>query len=85
MLTLARWRGDDRRSAPAKAVSCVHWYPVDTGMFLTGGYEGRVTVWDTETFKPATAFERQSRVHTVAMSPIAVRHSVVAGAVAALC
>lgn len=31
------------------AVSTAIWYPVDTGLFVTGSYDHRVNVWDTNT------------------------------------
>ncbi|KAI5067083.1 hypothetical protein GOP47_0017611 [Adiantum capillus-veneris] len=31
------------------SVSCVHWYPIDTGIFVTGSFDNFVNVWDTNT------------------------------------
>lgn len=31
------------------AVSSAIWYPVDTGLFVTGSYDHYVNVWDTNT------------------------------------
>lgn len=33
------------------AVSSVSWYPVDTGLFVTGSYDHYVKVWDTNSTK----------------------------------
>jgi DNA excision repair protein ERCC-8 len=30
-------------------VTCVVWYPVDTGLFVTGSADKQVKVWDTNT------------------------------------
>lgn len=60
-------------------MSCLAWYPVDTGLFVSGDYGGFLRVWDTERFCTATQFDRKTRVHAAAMSPIATSHSVVAG------
>lgn len=30
-------------------VRCVCWYPVDTGLFVTGGADSAVKLWDTNT------------------------------------
>ena len=35
-------------------ISSVAWYPFDTGMFITGGVDKLVRVWDTETYRFAT-------------------------------
>lgn len=31
------------------SVSSVQWYPVDTGLFVTGSYDKNINLWDTNT------------------------------------
>ena len=31
------------------AISSAIWYPVDTGLFITGSYDHHINVWDTNT------------------------------------
>lgn len=31
------------------AISTAIWYPIDTGLFITGSYDHYVNVWDTNT------------------------------------
>lgn len=31
------------------AVSSAIWYPIDTGLFITGSYDHLIKVWDTNT------------------------------------
>lgn len=31
------------------AVSSAIWYPIDTGLFITGSYDHHINVWDTNT------------------------------------
>lgn len=31
------------------AISSATWYPIDTGLFVTGSYDHHVNVWDTNT------------------------------------
>lgn len=33
------------------AVSSAIWYPVDTGLFITGSYDHYISVWDTNTIQ----------------------------------
>jgi len=60
------------------AVSSVQWYPFDTGMFVTSGMEGRVAVWDTNSFQVAHTFNMQTPVHAARMSPVATTHALIA-------
>ena len=63
------------------SVNSVVWYPVDTGMFVSGGQDGGVRVWDTNTFVVEATFTmRDAAVNSVAMSPLAAAstHSLVA-------
>lgn len=31
------------------AISSAIWYPIDTGLFVTGSYDHHINVWDTNT------------------------------------
>jgi len=39
--------GRQQRGMHAYLVSSVCWYPIDNGLFVTGSYDQRVKVWDT--------------------------------------
>ena len=55
------------------------WYPVDTGMFITGGTDGKVHTWDTNTFSISHSFTlRDASVNAVAMSGVSAAHSLIA-------
>jgi DNA excision repair protein ERCC-8 len=60
------------------SVSCVQWYPYDTGMFVSGGCEGRVCVWDTNAFSVAHSFPMGGVVHAARMSGVATTHALIA-------
>jgi DNA excision repair protein ERCC-8 len=60
------------------AVSCVQWYPYDTGLFISGSMDGQVTVWDTNTFTVAHTFKLNGIAHAARMSPVATTHSLIA-------
>ena len=62
----------------SKHISCVTWFPHDTGMFLSSGFDGSVKLWDTNALRMVLEFELPGRVHCAFMSPVATRHSLVA-------
>lgn len=62
------------------AVTCLQWYPFDTGMFVTGSRDYSVKVWDTNTLQVAQSFALGYPVHAVNMSPCANSHQLVATA-----
>lgn len=62
------------------AVSSVAWYPIDTGLFVSGGHDGRVKLWDSNSGEAAVEFELGLNVHAVAMSPVASSHCLIAAA-----
>jgi DNA excision repair protein ERCC-8 len=49
-------------------ISCVQWYPTDTGLFVTGGLDGLVRIWDTNAFKVALEFSVDDRVYGARMN-----------------
>lgn len=41
----------------AGGVTAVQWYPVDTGLFVSAGLDGRVKAWDANAFLPLTSWQ----------------------------
>lgn len=60
------------------SVTCVQWYPVDTGLFVTGSFDKKINLWDTNTHQVELQFEMPEKVHAIAMSSIAATHMLVA-------
>jgi DNA excision repair protein ERCC-8 len=44
------------------AISSAIWYPVDTGLFITGSYDHHINVWDTNTTQVGILFDLSSHV-----------------------
>jgi DNA excision repair protein ERCC-8 len=40
----------------------VQWYPVDTGLFVTGSYDKSVNLWDTNTRQVSERLMRLQKV-----------------------
>ncbi|GMH03188.1 hypothetical protein Nepgr_005027 [Nepenthes gracilis] len=60
------------------AVSSAIWYPVDTGLFMTGSYDHYINVWDTNTTQVVMNFKMPGKVYRIAMSPLATSHMLIA-------
>ncbi|GFQ06297.1 DNA excision repair protein ercc-8 [Phtheirospermum japonicum] len=60
------------------AISSAIWYPIDTGLFVTGSYDHHVNVWDTNTTQVVMNFKMPGKVYRNAMSPIARSHMLIA-------
>eukprot|EP00850_Spirogloea_muscicola_P016627 SM000136S00173 [mRNA] locus=s136:184851:188612:- [translate_table: standard] len=61
------------------AVSSVAWYPLDTGLFITGSHDQNVNVWDTNALQVEVQFAMPAKVCAVAMSgAAAAAHALVA-------
>uniref|UniRef100_A0A671QNV2 DNA excision repair protein ERCC-8 n=1 Tax=Sinocyclocheilus anshuiensis TaxID=1608454 RepID=A0A671QNV2_9TELE len=71
--------GRSSRHVHKFSVETVQWYPHDTGMFVSSSFDKTMKVWDTETLKPAEEFQFDGNVYCHHMSPVARRHSLVAG------
>lgn len=60
------------------AVSSVLWYPVDTGLFVTGSFDHYIKVWDTNTTQVEMQFKMSGKVYGTAMSSISTTHMLIA-------
>ncbi|TMW86953.1 hypothetical protein EJD97_020664 [Solanum chilense] len=60
------------------AISTANWYPIDTGLFITGSYDHYVNVWDTNTTQVVVNFKMPGKVYNTAMSPVATSHMLIA-------
>lgn len=60
------------------AVSSAIWYPVDTGLFITGSYDHFVNVWDTNTTQVVVNFKMPGKVYKTAMSTLSTSHTLIA-------
>ncbi|GBG32047.1 DNA excision repair protein ERCC-8 [Hondaea fermentalgiana] len=53
-----------------KAVSSLSWFAADLGLFVSGGRDARVIVWDTNAFVPVSEFPLRQVIHAAALTPI---------------
>ena len=53
-----------RKTAHAFGVSCVQWWPFDTGMFISSSFDHKVKVWDTNELTPVHDFDISNRVYS---------------------
>ncbi|KZV31577.1 DNA excision repair protein ERCC-8-like [Dorcoceras hygrometricum] len=60
------------------AISSAVWYPMDTGLFVTGSYDHHVNVWDTNTTQVVQNFKMPGKVYKIAMSSQARSHMLIA-------
>ncbi len=60
------------------SVSTVQWFPHDSGIFVSGGFDQQVKLWDTNVLAVACDFALPGRVHCIAMSPVATSHNLIA-------
>lgn len=67
----------ERGQAHKYCVTGCAWYPVDTGMFVTSGFDATVKVWDTNTCKAVHTYTMPGKIHCMSICP-SVRHSLVA-------
>ena len=61
-----------------RGATAVQWFPHDTGLFASGGFDGLVKLWDTNELAVACDFKLVGRVHSIAMSPLATTHNLIA-------
>lgn len=56
--------------APRSGVTAVAWNPQDTGLFVTGSFDQRVCVWDTNALVMVHAFRFESDIKVAKISPV---------------
>ena len=69
---------NNNEDAHRHAVTCVQWFPQDTGLFATSGFDGVVKLWDTNQMQVACDFTLTGRIHCLAMSSAATTHTLIA-------
>ncbi|KAL7606774.1 hypothetical protein Lser_V15G19089 [Lactuca serriola] len=62
------------------AISTAIWYPIDTGLFVTGSFDHHINVWDTNTSQVVMDFKMPGKVYRTAMSSLATSHMLIAAA-----
>ncbi|KAG7972206.1 hypothetical protein I3843_07G172000 [Carya illinoinensis] len=60
------------------AISSAIWYPIDTGLFITGSYDHHINVWDTNSTQVVMNFKMPGKVYRTAMSSVATSHMLIA-------
>lgn len=60
------------------AISSAIWYPIDTGLFITGSYDHYINVWDTNTTQVVVNFKMPGKIYRTAMSSLATAHMLIA-------
>jgi DNA excision repair protein ERCC-8 len=67
-----------RAGAHQFAVSALAWYAHDSGLFVSGAFDGAVLAWDANAMTPVARFPLGAEVRRVALSSLATTHSLVA-------
>ncbi|KAK7351584.1 hypothetical protein VNO77_11146 [Canavalia gladiata] len=70
--------GKQHQLAHKYAVSSAIWYPIDTGLFITGSYDHHINVWDTNTTQVVVNFKMPGKVYRTAMSTLSTSHMLIA-------
>uniref|UniRef100_A0A5B7BW67 Putative DNA excision repair protein ERCC-8 n=1 Tax=Davidia involucrata TaxID=16924 RepID=A0A5B7BW67_DAVIN len=60
------------------AISSAIWYPIDTGLFITGSYDHYIKVWDTNATQVVMNFKMPGKVYRTAMSSLVTSHMLIA-------
>lgn len=53
-----------RKTAHKFGVSCIQWWPFDTGMFVSSSFDHTVKIWDTNALTPVHSFNLDNRVYS---------------------
>lgn len=61
-----------------KAIHSICWYPIDAGMFITGGHDNTVKIWDSNVLEAVLSLNVDGAVFGTKMSALAHSHCLVA-------
>lgn len=53
-----------RKTAHTFGVSCIQWWPFDTGMFVSSSFDHTVKIWDTNELATVHVFDMDNRVYS---------------------
>lgn len=67
-----------RQSGHKFAVTAVQWYPVDNGCFISGGHDGMVKIWATESCKTMKDVKCARHVYAAKMPHLGSSHCLIA-------
>ncbi|KAF6072441.1 WD domain, G-beta repeat family protein [Candida albicans] len=49
-------------------ISCIQWWPYDTGMFASSSFDHTVKIWDTNELTPVHTFDLSNKVYDIDIS-----------------
>ncbi|ODV95346.1 hypothetical protein PACTADRAFT_50082 [Pachysolen tannophilus NRRL Y-2460] len=68
-----------RRMGHEFGISCIKWWPLDNGLFISSSFDNTIKVWDTNNFKEAYSFDISSKIYDFDISSTG-EHSLIASA-----
>ncbi|CAL8094676.1 unnamed protein product [Calicophoron daubneyi] len=67
-----------KRSQRTSLVTCMEWYPVDSGLFFTASVDKCIRIWDTSRMECVDAIELLESISWISLSRCATSHNLVA-------
>lgn len=61
------------------SVECVRWFPTDNGIFVSGGFDKTIKIWDTSCLECVETLKFDGKIYNFDLSPSKTRNCTVAG------
>lgn len=61
------------------SVECVRWFPTDNGIFVSGGFDKTLKIWDTSCLECVETLRFEGKIYNFDLSPARTRNCTVAG------